>query len=145
MQPLHKVYVFIILWVLQFIFTFAQGLWKGNMCKTLNFVMYFTWIQMMIWNHVKCNDYSICIHMKKIQRRRRRRRSILEVFIWLIQYLMSGYKCSSFSLTFKCWQKWFIFLCHSWVYITSQYIGYRLYTKYWILSWVENLQVYYIY
>jgi hypothetical protein len=127
--------------IFQFIFTFSQGLWKANMCKTLNFVMCFIWIQMIIPNQVKCNDYSMCIHMKKFQKKKINFESSYLTYSRLHESL----QVLIIFFIFVCWQKWFIFLCHSWVYITSQYISYRLYEKYWILSWIENLWVCYIY
>ncbi len=82
----------------------------------------FTSIQMMILNHVKCNDYSSCNNMKNSQK-------YLDQFWEFLEYLFKTSKVvTSFKLVFSHLEMLIklihSFTCHSWMYITSQYIGY---------------------
>jgi hypothetical protein len=89
---------------------------EGKYVQDFEFCMHFTRIQMMIPNQAKCNDYSICIHMKKFWKKKRIN---FESFYLTYSKPHEWLQVLIIFFTFKCWQKWFIFLCNSWVYITS--------------------------
>jgi hypothetical protein len=98
---------------------FSLHLFKGKKSCCLWFLQFiFAWIKMMIPNCANCNNYSIFIHMKKIQK-------ILDQF-WelLFDLLKNSRVAASVKLMYSQPQMLikiiYILICHSWMHIASQ-------------------------
>ncbi len=109
------------------------------------FIMYslilyfiFTSIQMMIINNVKCNNYSSYIIMEIFQK-------TFNLFGELLDYLFKTWWVITRPKLMIFHFEMLIEVMYSFIFIFKCiYMTIHKHEKYWILSWIENLQTCYL-